>query len=109
MIRFRRLFAEGLRHPIAFIHVIRYLPHYFKLFWRLLKDPRMPISPKLLLLLALIYVVSPFDFLPDMIPFIGQLDDLFILLMTCKHFLNNCPKNVLMEHVHQIEDEKRKS
>lgn len=35
----------------------------------------------LLILLCLIYIISPFDFLPDMIPFLGRGDDLFLLFM----------------------------
>jgi hypothetical protein len=35
----------------------------------------------LLILLTLIYIVSPFDFLPDIIPFFGRGDDIFLLFM----------------------------
>lgn len=35
----------------------------------------------LLIILLLVYVLSPFDFLPDVIPFLGRGDDIFFLLL----------------------------
>ncbi len=43
-----------------------------------LKDPRAPFVARGLALLALIYVVWPFDLVPDVIPLLGWLDDLTI-------------------------------
>ncbi|MCX6097756.1 MAG: DUF1232 domain-containing protein [Caldiserica bacterium] len=48
--------------------------------WSLvLKDPRTPRVSKLLLGVALAYLVSPVDLVPDFIPVLGQLDDLVIM------------------------------
>ena len=43
-----------------------------------LRDPRAPFAARGLALLALIYVVWPFDLVPDVIPVLGWLDDLMI-------------------------------
>ena len=43
-----------------------------------LKDPRAPFAARGLALLALVYVVWPFDLVPDVIPVLGWLDDLTI-------------------------------
>lgn len=51
-----------LRHPGAFV--------------RFLRDREAPVLPRLFVLFALIYVISPIDFVPDAIPFLGWLDDL---------------------------------
>lgn len=40
----------------------------------LLRDPRAPLSSKLVIGAAVLYVLSPFDLIPD-IPLIGWLDD----------------------------------
>ena len=43
--------------------------------WAVLRDPRAPRSAKLMTILAVLYVVSPIDFIPDAIPILGWLDD----------------------------------
>lgn len=52
-------------------------------FFRFLRDPnaRMPGETKVILIIALAYVLMPFDFLPDVIPGIGVLDDAFVIGM----------------------------
>ncbi|MFQ6113600.1 MAG: YkvA family protein [bacterium] len=106
MIGFRRLFLEGIRNPRGFIQVIAHLPDFVRLYGRLFKDPRVPLYLKIVLVLAFIYLVSPVDLLPDfLVPLLGQIDDLFILLIALRFFLKKCPRDVLMEHVRQIEAE----
>ena len=38
--------------------------------------------PKIVLVLAAIYLLIPFDFISDLIPFLGWLDDLVVLVAT---------------------------
>lgn len=47
--------------------------------WYAVKDNRTPVYAKLLALAAIIYLVSPIDFIPDFIPVAGYLDDLVIV------------------------------
>jgi len=49
---------------------------------RLLGDSRVPTTEKALVAGAIIYAVIPFDLIPDMIPFVGQLDDAYLIAMT---------------------------
>lgn len=42
--------------------------------WAMLRNPAAPLSSKLLIVAALLYVISPFDLIPD-IPLVGWLDD----------------------------------
>ena len=44
-----------------------------------LTDPDAPIVAKIPAIFALIYLLSPIDLIPDMIPFAGLLDDLVIV------------------------------
>lgn len=84
------------------LRVLRYLPHFVRLYWRLLCDRRVSIWPKALLLLSALYVISPVDLIPDFIPFVGELDDLVIVIAACRLFMTMCPREVVQEHVHQI-------
>lgn len=45
----------------------------------ILRDPRTPRLPKLLLGLAVAYALSPIDLIPDWVPVLGYLDDLLIV------------------------------
>ena len=46
---------------------------------RVLRHPRTPWTAKVLLGLALGYLLLPFDLIPDFLPVVGQLDDLVIV------------------------------
>lgn len=79
-----------------------HLPNFFKLFWRLFKDRRVGLTPKLLLLVLVAYVVTPVDLLPDLVPGLGQLDDLLLVFLGLKGFIRLCPPDVVREHVRAI-------
>jgi len=79
-----------------------HLPSFLKLFWRLIKDGRVGLTPKLLLLLIVAYVVMPVDLLPDFLPGLGQLDDLILIFLGLKGFIRLCPREVVREHVQAI-------
>ncbi len=101
---FKRLFLEGLKNPRGALQLIYYLPQFIKLYARLIKDPRVPFYLKALLLLAFLYFISPIDLFPDfLLPIFGYLDDLFVLSFSLRWFLKKCPREVVMEHVKQIE------
>lgn len=45
------------------------------LVWAMLRDPRTPAAAKLTALLAVLYVLSPVDLVPDVVPLLGWFDD----------------------------------
>ena len=47
--------------------------------WKFMKDPNAPWYKKLPVILALIYVVNPFDLFPDYVPMAGWIDDLLVV------------------------------
>lgn len=69
-----------------------------QLVWRLLTDRRVSLPIKLIIpgLLAA-YFISPVDLLPDVVPLVGQVDDLAILVLSIKLFVELCPKDVVRE------------
>ena len=86
----------------SFFKLLLRFPSFVKLFTRLMKDSRVSVSPKLLALGILAYVVLPTDFLPDFLIGIGQIDDLMVIVTGLKLFLKLCPPDVVQEHLQSI-------
>ncbi|HJP17458.1 MAG TPA: DUF1232 domain-containing protein [Nitrospinota bacterium] len=81
----------------------RTLPFWIKLVWRLFKDRRVPFRIKLIPLAALVYLISPLDFIPDLlVPVFGFADDLAILFFSFSIFVRLCPRDVVSEHIAKI-------
>jgi uncharacterized membrane protein YkvA (DUF1232 family) len=74
------------------------IPNFLKLLFRLFKDHRVPLAEKALVLGAIVYVISPLDIIPDVVPFIGQVDDLYLVALTILRLLNRTSDEVLLEH-----------
>lgn len=60
--------------------------HKIQLLWRAFRDPRVPTAAKALLVGGLVYGVSPLDVVPDIIPILGQLDDIGVLVVVFLFF-----------------------
>jgi uncharacterized membrane protein YkvA (DUF1232 family) len=65
---------------------------------RLMVDSRVPRTERALFAAALIYAIIPFDFIPDMIPFVGQIDDLFLISMTLLRLMDRTDDSIVREH-----------
>ena len=67
-----------------------------KLAWNLFRDPN--VSPWLrfgLPVIGLIYLISPIDILPDVIPVLGQMDDVAVLMLLAQLLITLAPDNVV--------------
>jgi len=76
--------------------------HQVQLVYKLMLDPEVPIYLKILPFAALVYLIFPFDFLPDVIPGIGQLDDITILIVGAKMFIELAPDQVVARHLRKM-------
>lgn len=65
---------------------------------RVLRDPRTPLLPRLLLGGAVGYFLLPIDLIPDFIPVIGHLDDLLIVPGLITLGVRLLPAGLLDEH-----------
>jgi uncharacterized membrane protein YkvA (DUF1232 family) len=74
-----------------------------RLVYKLLLDPEVPIYLKVLPFVAVVYLLLPFDFLPDVIPGLGQLDDLTILIIGAKMFIDMAPQEVVQRHLRSLQ------
>ncbi|MDA0745750.1 MAG: DUF1232 domain-containing protein [bacterium] len=80
------------------------LPKYLRLSWRLMKDPRVPWYGKLILVLAVLYAISPFDLIPEaFFPPLGIWEDLLLLLFSIQNLIRSSPEEVATEHARAIE------
>jgi uncharacterized membrane protein YkvA (DUF1232 family) len=66
------------------------LKHQILTLFYAFKDERTPWYAKITALSSLIYLISPADIIPDIIPFAGYIDDIFIV-----PFLINLSTNLL--------------
>ncbi len=63
-----------------------------RLAWKLFRDPRVSKATKVLIPgIAVAYLLLPIDVIPDFIPVIGQLDDLAIIALAIKFFIDMSP------------------
>ena len=82
--------------------ILRYIPLILpaiRLAWALLLDRRVGAPIKLLPIMAAIYVVSPLDVLPDIIPLVGWMDDLIVAGGLLLLFFVLAPRGVVLEHL----------
>lgn len=77
---------------------LMFLPNMVKLLGRLLKDARVPGAEKALFVAAIVYFVMPVDLIPDIFPFIGQVDDIYVVALTLLRLVNRSDARVVREH-----------
>jgi uncharacterized membrane protein YkvA (DUF1232 family) len=74
------------------------LPRFMRLLWGLITDPRVEMLDKLLVAGALAYIATPVDLIPDFIPFLGEVDDIYLLVLALRRLLKNAGRTVLLSH-----------
>jgi uncharacterized membrane protein YkvA (DUF1232 family) len=79
-------------------NLLMFLPNMIILTARLMVDTRVPRTERALFAAALIYAIIPFDFIPDMIPFVGQIDDVLLISMTLLRLVDRTDDRVVREH-----------
>ena len=87
---------------------ITLIPRIFYLAYNIfttLFDPKVSIKIKLFFLLSIIYIISPYDLIRDIIPILGQVDDILVFIIAIlvykfqdfKRNLNKNPKETIIE------------
>ena len=74
------------------------LPNLILLFKDLLRDPRVPRGPKIVLAIGIVWLVSPIDLLPEFLPVIGPLDDAVVAALVLRHLVHRAGADVVREH-----------
>ena len=88
---------ERARQDAAWKELLLFLPDVAKLLWRLAREPRVPWQAKAVAAAAVTYVVSPIDVIPDVIPVLGQFDDLVIVSKAIQYLFHHTGYDLLRE------------
>ena len=79
-------------------NLLMFLPNIVVLSARLMADPRVPRTERALFAAAVIYAIVPFDFIPGMVPFVGKIDNAFLISLTLLRLIDKTDDRVVREH-----------
>ena len=90
------LFAHRLP-PGLLRQTAEFLPSCVTTARRLRQDPDVPRRAKVALLVAVLWVMSPIDLLPEFLPVIGPLDDIVAVVVLLRYAARSIPRETLLE------------
>src|ERR1700716_2244912 len=79
-------------------NLLLFIPNMLLLSARLMTDSRVPKTERALVAAAMVYFIIPFDLIPDMIPFVGQVDDAYLIALTLLRLMERTDPKVVREH-----------
>jgi uncharacterized membrane protein YkvA (DUF1232 family) len=91
MMLFASRLPDGLMRQVA-----EFLPSCVSTARTLRKDPAVPRRAKVALLVAVLWVVSPIDLLPEFLPVIGPLDDVVAVILLLRYAARSIPRDTLL-------------
>lgn len=77
---------------------VREIPNFLRLLYGLLTDSRVSNIDKLVVAGAIAYILMPLDLIPDFIPFIGEVDDVFLMILAIQRLISNAGRTVVADH-----------
>jgi uncharacterized membrane protein YkvA (DUF1232 family) len=92
MVLLAKRLPPGLLRDVA-----AFLPACVTAARRLRRDPRVPRRAKVALLVAVLWVISPIDLIPEFLPVIGPLDDVVAVVLLLRFAGRSIPRPVLLE------------
>jgi uncharacterized membrane protein YkvA (DUF1232 family) len=92
MVVLARRLPPGLLRDVA-----AFLPACVTTARRLRQHPDVPRRAKIALLIAIIWVLSPIDLIPEFLPVIGPLDDVVAVVLLLRYAARSIPRPVLLQ------------
>lgn len=89
----RRGVAKGTARSL-----VPLLPSLVRLLGGLMRDGRVSVLDRGLLVAAVLYVLSPLDLIPDVLGVFGLTDDLFLLALLVRRLIINAGVDVVRDH-----------
>jgi uncharacterized membrane protein YkvA (DUF1232 family) len=77
-----------------------------RLLWRALRHPQAPNWLKLGTAGLVLYLLSPADLIPDLVPMLGVVDDLVLLPLAVRWMLGRLPENIRRDISVEPEDQR---
>ncbi len=74
------------------------IPDILALLIRLFKDKRVKLRTKVTLALCIAYITSPYEIIPDKVPFIGKLDDIGVAVFGLSRVIEDVPKEIILSN-----------
>lgn len=96
--KLRRRGRADVRDGETLKQLVRDLPHFVKLLWGVARDPRVSRIDKAIVLATLGYLLLPIDIIPDALPVIGHIDDIYLVALALDRLLHNAGVDVLLDH-----------
>jgi uncharacterized membrane protein YkvA (DUF1232 family) len=78
--------------------LVRALPDIVRLMGRLLGDSTLPRTAKIALAAAAVYLFSPIDLIPDVVPFVGYVDDFVLAALLVDGIFNHVERRLLVKY-----------
>ena len=91
-----------LLNPARLGGILAYLPHFLRVFYRLMKDDRVSIFAKIVPWLIVALMFTPPAIELDFVPLLGEIDWILAAYIALKVFIWLCPPDVVREHVERI-------
>ena len=84
--------------PARMQNLLMFVPNMVLLCGRLMVDPRVPTKERVLVAGAIVYALVPFDLIPDMLPFVGQIDDAYLIALSLLRLTTVADPMIVREH-----------
>ncbi len=86
--------TKSIRSPSFF----GYIPRFLRLLLNLLRDSRVSATDKAILGATIAYLINPADIVPDWIPFLGMVDDLYLIALALLRLILRTDEKVLAQY-----------
>jgi uncharacterized membrane protein YkvA (DUF1232 family) len=95
------LWLEQRRHPqqrASLIDVLRLAPDVVRLLKRLVTDKTVSVGVRIWLGVLLVYLISPIDLIPDVIPVLGYADDALVAAIALRFATRRAGAAAIEQH-----------
>lgn len=74
------------------------IPNFLRLLYGLITDSRVNSMDKIVVAGAIAYILLPIDVIPDFVPFVGEVDDVFLLILALQRLISNAGRAVVQAY-----------